>query len=117
MKNLWEDTKGFDDPGSNPEKVDFEKVDCFLQEVKYQLDQCQKPNYRILPGETILKTIEALGLSAIEFTIISNIDIVTLRNLIKGYQEITIEIANKLQEATNVPTSFWLNLEENYQNA
>lgn len=58
------------------------------------------------PGETLLETIELLGISEVDETI---------DGVIKGEKIIDLEIALKLERMTNVPARFWLNRERNYR--
>jgi addiction module HigA family antidote len=67
------------------------------------------------PGETILETIETLGISQTELCERLGKSKAKTNDLINGKISITNEIARKLEMVLSVSASFWLNLEKEYQ--
>lgn len=75
------------------------------------------PNYAVPPGETLLDTLEALGMSQAELADRTGRPKKTINEIIKGKSEITSETALQLERVLGVPAGFWNNLERNYQEA
>jgi addiction module HigA family antidote len=73
------------------------------------------PNYAVPPGETLLETIEALGMTQAELAGRTGRPKKTINEIIKGKAAITPETALQFERVLGVPTSFWNNLERNYQ--
>ena len=67
------------------------------------------------PGETILETIENLGISQTELGERLGKTKAKTSNLINGKTIITNETATKLEMVLGISASFWLNLEKEYQ--
>lgn len=67
------------------------------------------------PGDTIQETIEAKGMSQAELAKRLGRSVPKVNELIKGKTAITPDTATKLEFVLDVPTSFWLNLESEYQ--
>lgn len=67
------------------------------------------------PGETILETIENLGISQTELGERLGKNKAKTSDLINGKTSITNETARKLEMVLGVSASFWLNLEKEYQ--
>jgi addiction module HigA family antidote len=73
------------------------------------------PDYAVPPGETVLETLEALGMSQAELADRTGRPRKTVNEIIKGKAAITPETALQLERVLGVPASFWNNLERNYQ--
>ena len=71
----------------------------------------------IPPGETLLETIDALGMSQAELADRMGMAKKTINEIIKGKAPITQETALKLESVLGAPASYWNNLESNYQEA
>jgi len=67
------------------------------------------------PGETILETIENLGISQTELGERLGKNKAKTSDLINGKTSITNETARKLEMVLGISASFWLNLEKEYQ--
>lgn len=74
-----------------------------------------RPDYAVPPGETLLETIEALGMSQAELADRMGRPRKTINEIIKGKAAITPETAIQLERVLGVPASFWNNLERNYR--
>ena len=70
----------------------------------------------IPPSETIKDEIEFLNMSQQEFADKLGLDITIVNEILNGNTPITNEIAIKLENVLGIPTSTWINLEENYRN-
>lgn len=75
------------------------------------------PNYVVPPGETLLDTLEAIGMSQAELADRTGRPRKTINEIIKGKAAITSETALQLERVLGVPAGFWNNLERNYQDA
>lgn len=73
------------------------------------------PDYAIPPGETLLDTIDALGMSQAELSERTGRPKKTINEITKGKAPITPETALQLERVLGVPASFWNNLEKNYR--
>ena len=73
------------------------------------------PNYAIPPGETLRETLNALGMTQAELGRRTGQSQKDVRDFIRGKALISVEMAHKLVEVLEVPTSFWVNLEKNYR--
>jgi len=67
------------------------------------------------PGDSIQEHIDHIGMSQAELAERLGRSVPKLNELIKGKAPITKETATKLEYVLGVSTSFWLNLERNYQ--
>ncbi|NJM37324.1 MAG: ImmA/IrrE family metallo-endopeptidase [Akkermansiaceae bacterium] len=67
------------------------------------------------PGETLLETLEALGLTQKELAARMGRPLKTINQIIKGTAQIMPETALQLEKVTGVPASFWNNAESNYR--
>ena len=67
------------------------------------------------PGETLLETIEALGMSQTDLASRMGRPIKTINEIIKGKAAITPETALQLKKVLGVPARFWLNREQQYR--
>lgn len=73
------------------------------------------PNYVSKPGETLLDTINSLGMSQIELAKRIGKTPKTINEIIKGKAPITPETAMQFETVLGVSSSFWNNLEKNYR--
>lgn len=73
------------------------------------------PNYVVSPGETLLETIEAIGMSQAELAERTGRPKKTINEIIKGKASITSDTALQLERVLGIPAAFWNNLERNYQ--
>ncbi len=73
------------------------------------------PDYTVPPGETLLETISAIGMSQAELAVRMGRPKKTINEIIKGKAEITPETALQLERVLGVPAGFWNKLERNYQ--
>jgi addiction module HigA family antidote len=73
------------------------------------------PDYVSPPGETLLETIEALGISQAQMAERTGRSKKMINEIIKGKAPITSRMAIELERVTGVPASFWNNRERNYR--
>jgi len=74
-----------------------------------------KPDYAVLPGETLKETIDALGISQADLAERTGRSLKTIKEIVQGQAAITPETALQFEKVLNIPASFWNNLERNYQ--
>lgn len=74
-----------------------------------------KPDYAFPPGDTLLETLESLGLTQKELATRMGRPLKTINQIIKGAAQIMPETALQLEKVTGVPASFWNNAESNYR--
>lgn len=70
----------------------------------------------IPPGFTIQEQIELLSISEFELSILLNLTLNEVTQLLQGDYQINQELAYKLEQVTHIHESFWLNLESIYRN-
>src|SRR5574341_1039145 len=75
------------------------------------------PDYAVPPGDTLLETLQTLGMSQAELANRTGRPHKTINEIIKGKAAITPETALQLERALGVPARFWNNLERNYRDA
>ena len=73
------------------------------------------PDYAVPPGETLLETLQTVGMSQAELADRTGRPKKTVNEIIKGTAAITPETALQLERVLGVPASIWNNLERNYQ--
>jgi len=73
-----------------------------------------EPDFVSSPGETLLETIEYLGISQVDLAIRTGRPSKTINEIIKGKTAITTETALQLERALGVPASFWMNSQRHY---
>ena len=67
------------------------------------------------PGETILETIEALGMSQTDLAERMGLTPKTVNEIVKGKTILTPQIALQLEQILGVPAAFWMNREQHYR--
>lgn len=75
------------------------------------------PDYAVPPGETLLETIEALGMTQTDLAARAGRPLKTINEIIKGKASITPETALQLERVLGIPARFWNNRERLYQEA
>lgn len=73
------------------------------------------PDYAVPPGETLLETIQHLGIDQRELSERTRISTKHISEIINGKAPISCETAILLEMVTGVPARFWNNLESNYR--
>ena len=73
------------------------------------------PDYAVPPGETLLETLEAIGMSQADLAQRTGRPKKTINEIIKGKAAITPETALQLERVLSVPASLWNNLERDYR--
>jgi addiction module HigA family antidote len=76
-----------------------------------------QPDFVTPPGETLLETIETLGITQTDLAQRMGRPEKTVSEIIHTKVEITPETALQLERVLNIPARFWLNLEQNYRAA
>ncbi len=74
-----------------------------------------QPDYAFPPGDTLLETLETLGLTQKELAARMGRPLKTINQIIKGTAQIMPETALQLEKVTGVPAAFWINAESNYR--
>lgn len=67
------------------------------------------------PGETLLETLETIGMSQAELARRMDCPVKLVNEIIQAQTVITPEIARQLERALHIPASFWLNMEQYYR--
>lgn len=73
------------------------------------------PDYTVSPGETLLETLETIGMSQEELARRMGCPVKLVDEIIQAQTAITPEIARQLERVLHIPASFWLNMEQYYQ--
>ena len=79
------------------------------------INTCQENDFATAPGETLLETIDALGMNQVELAQRTGLSTKTINLIIKGSERITQETALALEKVLRVPAHFWLNLDSRYR--
>src|SRR3990172_2331228 len=74
-----------------------------------------KPDYAVLPGDTLKETIDALGMSQADLAERTGRPKKTINEIIQGKAAITPETALQLEKVLGVPASFWNTCEQQYR--
>jgi HTH-type transcriptional regulator/antitoxin HigA len=82
-----------------------------------QIKNRYDPNYGVPPGETLLESIEKLGMSQAELAQRMGRPLKTINEIIKGKAAITADTALQLEKVLRIPASFWNNAECTYREA
>lgn len=69
------------------------------------------------PGITLNEKLMEIGMNVKEFALLLDMPEKTIQDLIKKERSISPEIALKFEKVLNIPAKFWLNYQENYNNA
>lgn len=75
------------------------------------------PDYAVAPGETLLETIQALGMNQVELAARTGRPLKTINGIIKGKESITPRTALQFERVLGIPAAFWNSLERNYREA
>jgi len=67
------------------------------------------------PGETLLETLETLGMSQAELAKLMGRPAKTINEIIQKKATITVETALQLEQVLHIPASFWLKREQQYR--
>jgi plasmid maintenance system antidote protein VapI/Zn-dependent peptidase ImmA (M78 family) len=76
-----------------------------------------RPDYAVPPGQTLLETINHIGMSQSELSIRTGRPTKTINEITKGKAAITPETSIQLEHVLGIPASFWNSLETNYRQA
>ena len=74
-----------------------------------------EPDSVSAPGETLLETLETLGMSQEELATRMGRPVKTINEIIQKRAAITAETALQLEQVLHIPASFWLKREQNYR--
>lgn len=74
-----------------------------------------EPDYAVPPGETLLETIEAIGLTQAALAKRTGLTTKHINQIIQGVAPITPETALMLEKVTAVPARLWNRLEANFR--
>jgi len=75
------------------------------------------PDYAVAPGETLLETIQALGMNQTDLAARTGTPLKTIDEIIKGKESITPRTALQFERVLGIPATFWNSLERNYREA
>lgn len=75
------------------------------------------PDFVTSPGETLLETLDELGMTQAELAVRMGRPKKTINEIVKGKTAITPETALQLELALKIPASFWNKRERRYQEA
>ena len=81
----------------------------------YELTDNMVPAKATHPGELLLQELEFNNISVEHFVIKSQISENTINNIIHKKEDLTIDIALKLEKAIGINTDYWLQLQYNYE--
>lgn len=73
------------------------------------------PDYVTPPGETLLETLETIGMSQVKLAKRMGRPVKTINEIIQAKAAITAETALQLEQVLHVPASYWLNHEQGYR--
>jgi addiction module HigA family antidote len=74
-----------------------------------------QPDYVSPPGETLLETLETIGMSQAELARRMGRPAKTINEIIQGKAAITAETALQLEQVLHIPAVFWLKREQYYR--
>jgi plasmid maintenance system antidote protein VapI len=75
------------------------------------------PDYAVAPGETLLETIQAIGMNQADLAARTGRPLKTINGIIKGKESITPRTALQFERVLGIPAAFWNSLERNYREA
>ncbi len=73
------------------------------------------PDFVFKPGETLLETLQYIGMSQSELARRTGRPVKTISEIINGKAAITTDTALQLERVLEIPAHFWNNLEQNYR--
>jgi HTH-type transcriptional regulator/antitoxin HigA len=73
------------------------------------------PDYVSPPGDTLLETLETIGMSQTELAKRMGRPVKTINEIIQAKAAITAETALQLEHVLNIPAHFWLKMEQYYR--
>jgi addiction module HigA family antidote len=73
------------------------------------------PDYVSSPGETLLETLDTIGMSQAELAKRMGRPVKTINEIIQKKTAITAETALQLEQVLHIPASFWLKREQQYR--
>jgi HTH-type transcriptional regulator / antitoxin HigA len=73
------------------------------------------PNYASPPGDTLLETLQTIGMSQAELAERTGRPKKTINEIIKGKASLTPDTALQLEKVLGIPASFWNNRESQYR--
>ena len=73
------------------------------------------PDYVSAPGETLLETLDTIGMSQVELAKRMGRPVKTVNEIIQKKAAITAETALQLEQVLHIPASFWLKREQQYR--
>jgi HTH-type transcriptional regulator / antitoxin HigA len=73
------------------------------------------PDYVSAPGETLLETLETIGMPQAELARRMDRPVKTINEIVQGKAAITAETALQLEQVLGIPASFWLRSEQLYR--
>src|SRR6266446_1491421 len=74
-----------------------------------------QPDYVSSPGETLLETLDTIGMSQAELAKRMGRPVKTINEIIQKKAAITAETALQLEQVLHIPASFWLKREQQYR--
>lgn len=74
-----------------------------------------RPNYVSSPGETLLETLDTIGMSQVELAKRMGCPVKIINEIIQRKAPITAETALQLEQVLHIPASFWLKREQHYR--
>ena len=74
-----------------------------------------EPDFAIHPGETLLETLAAIGMSQKELAERTGRPLKTVNEIVQGKAAITADTALQLERVLGVAASFWNNAQRNYE--
>src|SRR5713226_1218449 len=74
-----------------------------------------QPDYVSSPGDTLLETLETIGMSQAELAKRMGRPVKTINEIVQGKAAITAETALQLEQVLHVLASFWLKREQQYR--
>lgn len=74
-----------------------------------------EPDYAIPPGETLVETLESIGMTQAELAARTGRPLKTINEIAKGRTVITPQTALQFEKVLAIPASFWNSLETKYQ--
>jgi len=74
-----------------------------------------EPDFAIHPGETLLETLESLGMTQKELAERTGRPLKTINEIVQGKAAIIADTALQLERVLGVPATFWNNAQRNYE--